>query len=374
MAVSGRKTTGKTSARRPSAGRRKYKKRNDTTVLRLLILVAVVLVVFEGRLVYTMFTQSTIGSINVIQTGPSGDETTGEASVGGEDFPETPGSGNTSTVIAGWSADGSTGTGTASLTGSGSADSPENGSTPAPQTPQTGSSTAPSSSAIVPMQPESKDDSFFSNAVFIGDSRMEGFRNASGITQGTFMTAVGMSIDELTDTTVLTSEGNITVYQGLSGRQYDKIYVMLGTNDLGYYPWELFLPEVMETLETFHELQPDAIVYVCSVIYVEEAKTSTDYVNNQNVNTVNSYLLEACEDLDYCHYINLNEIFDNGWGSLIEDASSDGVHLSATYLEQMLDYLKCHYIPQPEAPAASAPALAAPAETEAGSETEMKGV
>ena len=371
MAVSGRKTTGKTSARRPSAGRRKYKKRNDTTVLRLLILVAVVLVVFEGRLVYTMFTQSTIGSINVIQTGPSGDETAGEASVGGEELPDTPGSGNTSTVIAGWSADGSTGTGTASLTGSGSAGSPENGSTPAPQT---GSSTAPSSSAIVPMQPESKDDSFFTNAVFIGDSRMEGFRNASGITQGTFMTAVGMSIDELTDTTVLTSEGNITVYQGLSGRQYDKIYVMLGTNDLGYYPWELFLPEVMETLETFHELQPDAIVYVCSVIYVEEAKTSTDYVNNQNVNTVNGYLLEACEDLDYCHYINLNEIFDNGWGSLIEDASSDGVHLYAPYLNQMLDYLKCHYIPQPEAPAASAPAPAAPAETEAGSETEMKGV
>ena len=37
------------------------------------------------------------------------------------------------------------------------------------------------------------DDSYFSDAVFIGDSRVEGFHMQSGITQGTFLTGVGMN-------------------------------------------------------------------------------------------------------------------------------------------------------------------------------------
>ena len=147
------------------------------------------------------------------------------------------------------------------------------------------------STAVVPWQSVAKDDSFFADSVFIGDSRMEGFRNSSGITQGDFLTAVGLCIDDLTGTKVATPEGEITVYQGLSGKQYNKIYMMLGTNDLGFYPWEMFLPKVEATLKQFHELQPGAEIYVCSVIYVDETLTSYDYVNNQNVDIINGYLL-----------------------------------------------------------------------------------
>ena len=93
-----------------------------------------------------------------------------------------------------------------------------------------------------------------------------------------------------------------------------------------------------------HELQPGAIIYVCGVIYVEGAKISTSYVNTDNVRKVNGYLLEACEDLSFCHYLNLNEVFTNGYGSLIEGATADGVHLQPNYSKLMLDYLKSHYI------------------------------
>ncbi|MBR1900004.1 MAG: bifunctional adenosylcobinamide kinase/adenosylcobinamide-phosphate guanylyltransferase, partial [Lachnospiraceae bacterium] len=113
---------------------------------------------------------------------------------------------------------------------------------------------------------------------------------------------------------IATADGNISVYQGLSGQQYDRIYLMLGANDLGYYPWENFLPTFESVLEQFHELQPHAIIYVCSVIYVDESKVAAgfEYDNNDNVRTINGYILQACEDLWYCYYMNLNEIFSDG--------------------------------------------------------------
>ena len=65
------------------------------------------------------------------------------------------------------------------------------------QTNASGSGETIDSAAVVPAQSDSVDDSYFSDAVFIGDSRMEGFRNASGITQGTFLTGVGLSINDM---------------------------------------------------------------------------------------------------------------------------------------------------------------------------------
>ena len=50
--------------------------------------------------------------------------------------------------------------------------------------------------------------------------------------------------------------------------------------------------------------------------------------------------------------------FHHGYGSLIEGASQDGVHLYADYLAMMLDYLKNYYIPV-EASGADASAEAA---------------
>jgi hypothetical protein len=228
------------------------------------------------------------------------------------------------------------------------------------------------SPAVVKETAPPVDDSYFANAVFIGDSRMEGFRNSSGITQGTFLTGVGLAINDMDKQIISTADGNVSVYQGLSGHQYDKIYLMLGANDLGFWPWEEFLPTALSVLEQFHKLQPNALIYICSCIYVEESKVVTDYVNNANVIEVNKGLLEACEQLPYCWYVNLNEVLSNGWQALIQDASEDGVHLYEHYSKIMLGYLKNHYVSDTAAgstaisDASSSPAAEA---TEAGSDT-----
>ena len=340
-------------------------------VLKLLVLVVAVLVIFEGRLIFTMFTQQN-GPVITAVSGDGNDkvqtasvEKTEEAAVSDDTAKESTSvqaedpvnaeednapSDNaeaehaSSGALAGFSA----------LDADAAAQAQSSGEQ------QTTSSSDNSGSiydengyvisehldndCVVPMQSVAVDDSYFSDAVFIGDSRMEGFRFTSGITQGEWLTSVGMTLTSISDSKVATPDGNITVYQGLSGRQYAKIYLMLGANDLGFWPWEEFLPTAISVLEQFHKLQPNALIYICSCIYVEESKVVTDYVNNANVIEVNKGLLDACEQLPYCWYVNLNEVLSNGWQALIQDASEDGVHLYEHYSKIMLGYLKNHYL------------------------------
>ena len=318
----------KTQRRRPVPG--KY------MIPQLLLLVFVVLAVFEGNVIYTLFTHRIGSKIEVVSDGGPADSST--------------------TVTAD-----SSGTGTVPAVDV--TDSLQNGTTPDAGLAGLASTVVSSpvkeeevvsdpyriseeidSPAVVKETAPPVDDSYFANAVFIGDSRMEGFRNASGITQGTFLTAIGLNSSDMGKQIISTSDGMISVYQGLSGRQYDRIYLMLGANDLGYYPWEDFQP------------------------------------NNNNVRTINGYILSACEKLWFTCYLNLNEIFSNGYGALIPEASNDGIHLYPKYCEQMLAYLKSHYITDQawaetlaahgETGSASAPAPSAAAAASQEEETE----
>lgn len=325
--------------------RKKRRRQNDRLVLKLLILVAAVLFIFEGKLIYTMFTHNknsaavTAGA-NASNSTDSTGTTSKDNAPADKGAPADPETGETAAASA---AKGGS-VMDELLAGLSSAPTGADTGSQEPMTEDSRISEEIDSPAVVPKQDTPVDDSFFANSVFIGDSRMMGFRNSSGITQGTFLTSVGLSTDAMSEQVISTAEGNISVYQGLSGEQYDKIYLMLGTNDLGYYPWEDFKPHFSNIIQQFHKLQPDATIYVCSVIYVDEAQSVTSYNNNDNVRKVNGYQLEVCEEEDYCYYLNLNEIFTNGHGGLLEGASSDGIHLYEEYCKQMLTYLKNHYV------------------------------
>ena len=201
---------------------------------------------------------------------------------------------------------------------------------------------------VVPAQVSAVDDSYFEDAVFIGDSRMQGFRNLSGITKGSFVTAVGMELENFyTDSQIATAAGNVTVLNALKNINFSKIYMMLGTNELGAYDMNQVGESYRQVLADIKQLSssPDPIVYVYSVIYVDEPLVTTgDYVNNTNVDAVNMEILKMCKEEGY-HYINLNEVLSNGYHGLISGAAEDGIHLNTDYCKEWLEYTKTHYIP-----------------------------
>lgn len=353
-------SSGKTSA----SGRRRKTDPGRNMIPRLLILVFIFIAVFEGNMIRTLLTHKVSSSASY-SVKPTNTSTTisvvdSDESTAPDSTPDASGSSSSGTISGGEVMPDSALAGLAavvtgsSISAAGSDITASDTASDQAQKDQTQSDESAASSgeqldssAVVPAADTAVDDSYFRNAVFIGDSRMEGFRNASGITQGTFLTGVGLSIGDMDKQIISTSDGKISVYQGLSGIQYDRIYLMLGTNDLGFYPWEDFQPLFEKVIKQFHDLQPNAIIYVCSVIYVEESKIAPgfEYDNNENVMKINSYILSTCEDLWYSCYINLNEIFSDGSHGLISGASADGIHLEPEYCEEMLEYLKSHYIP-----------------------------
>lgn len=320
---------------------RKRRRRQDRLILNLLIIVTLVLVVFEGRLVMTMITFRSSTTAKSITTAEVGKTSEASGTVNAPEQTDGQSSGSQNPVSD--SADRNALAGFPGSITDGSAGSNQSQAASLPTV------SNPESPAIVPKAAASVDDSYFSDAVFIGDSRMEGFRNASGITQGRFFTSVGMSLSSMTnDNIIQTADGNITVAAALSGGSYSKIYIMLGTNDLGEYDWDSFRDGFISVTNRFQEIQPGALIYICSVIYVEESKVASgEYVNNANVDKINSILLQICEEKGY-HYLDLNEFLSNGYGALIDGASSDGVHIYPDYCKQMLDYLKSHYVPVQE--------------------------
>ena len=338
-------TKTRTAAAKSRSGKRRRPVRADAgryLIARLLGLVCLVLVVFEGNVIYRLFTHRVGTSVEIMNSAGNAQtegllQDSAGSDVAHSTRESTPSSGGNASVVA-------------LAGGIVEDDDAQAVSVPSALPVQTQNSESIDDQKVLKARDQGVDDSFFNNAVFIGDSRMEGFRNSSGITQGTFLTGIGLAINDMDKQIIQTAEGNISVYQGLSGHQYDRIYLMLGANDLGYYPWEDFLPTFKSVLEEFHQLQPQAIIYVCSVIYVDESKIAAgfEYDNNDNVRTINGYILEACDELWYSYYLNLNEIFSDGTGSLISDASPDGIHLYADYLAMMLDYLKTPYLTDEE--------------------------
>lgn len=73
------------------------------------------------------------------------------------------------------------------------------------------------------------------DTLFIGDSRTVGIREYSGLKSADFFCSVGMNVFDVTGESLsVDGVGNVTLSQLLSKKQYSKIYIMLGINEVGY--------------------------------------------------------------------------------------------------------------------------------------------
>lgn len=192
---------------------------------------------------------------------------------------------------------------------------------------------------------EKVSDDYFKDAVFIGASRTDGFRLNSGLTQGTFLCYKGIDVLEIYSKNVIkTQSGTVSIIEALKQKKYKKIYLMLGLNELGWpYPEE-FYKKYEKVVKDIKKYQPDAVIYLESIICVTKSKSNSDKVfNMKNVNRFNEQIQKAANALKV-YYLDLNEVLAGSDGYLPEDASFDGVHLKQVYSKKWLEYLKNHAI------------------------------
>ena len=183
------------------------------------------------------------------------------------------------------------------------------------------------------------DDSYFEDALFIGDSRTSGLAEYGNMMDHTsFMSRESASIYALFSSKMDFREPGSDVretdlYDVLSARQYGKIYLSVGVNELGigntYGYYELY----RRALIKIRVMQPEAIIYIQGSMHVSEAVAKKDKVTNNTIIVQRNKAISTLANGYNIFYIDMNTAVCDKNGNLIADYSGDGVHLKASKYE-----------------------------------------
>lgn len=208
----------------------------------------------------------------------------------------------------------------------------------------TGSGTPPEPDAPVEPVFVTVEDEYFSDAVFIGDSRTVGMCEYGGLEEiSTFYASTGLTVYKIFDAAIVEVPGQkkkITIEEALEENSFAKIYLMIGINEMGVGTVETFTEKYREVVEHLQELQPDAIIYIQGIIKVTtERSDQGDYINNEGIEARNLEL-EKLADNRSIFYLDVNPLICDETGGLVDSYTFDGVHLKAKYIQIWKDYLK----------------------------------
>jgi len=191
-------------------------------------------------------------------------------------------------------------------------------------------------------------ENYFNDALFIGDSRQQGFGLYSQLENITVYAQKGYQIvSAATKPIVETPFGKITLTDALAINQhrFKKVYIMFGLNemtggnrDLSSYYYNL--------IDYIKLTQPDAVIYLESILHVSASTAkkrpalSNDKIDEQNE------ILKKIAATENIVFLDLNEIMTDETGALFSDAASDGIHLKSSYILKWKNYLMSHAVSQ----------------------------
>lgn len=191
-----------------------------------------------------------------------------------------------------------------------------------------------------PEESESIKQDFFEDTLFIGDSRTVGIMQYGGIRGATFYASSGMSVFLLEKKTVyIPEEGRMVLSEVLERKQYKKIFLMLGINELGY-PFESIEKKYGEVVEQLKASQGEAVIYLCANLHVTKEQSEKDSIyNNENVNRVNQ-MIAGLADNERTFYVDVNGLFDDEEGNLSMEYACDGFHVWGRFYTNWADWLQ----------------------------------
>lgn len=232
---------------------------------------------------------------------------------------------------------------------------PEAGETPLP-TPEPTPTPVPAFDFTQPA-PETAavEDDWFSDAVFIGDSRTDGLRLYSGIRGADFLAYKSLMIfhvvgNDKVDRKAVPLNGvgdKKTVLEWLDEKQYAKVYLMFGVNELGYGDDAAFTDAFSRTVDEIRARQPEAVVYIQSLVPIEPEKAyktnPAAWLNNDNVARYNELLRQVCADKGVV-YVDVAAALTDETGVLPPEGTTDGIHFTRSWYEKWYACLKTHTV------------------------------
>ena len=183
------------------------------------------------------------------------------------------------------------------------------------------------------------DYSYFDDALFIGDSRTVGIMEYGEFKNSDFFCSEGLATDKINQTTI----NGKSFDQFIDAKQYGKIYVMLGINEVGN-DHEYVLTSYRAIIEKLKVHQPDAIIYIQANLHVS-ASAETNVINNAGIDDLNRGMA-ALADNKRVFYIDINELYDDENGYFNASFTHDGVHPMGMYYTTWCDWLCKKTVPK----------------------------
>ena len=192
------------------------------------------------------------------------------------------------------------------------------------------------------------DDSYFADALMIGDSRTVGLYEYGDMANVTsFMARESASIYDLFDDDEkldYTPKGKETTRRTLkdllSKAKFKKIYISVGVNELGVPDTKDYYEEFRKVVTKINKLQPDALIYIQGIMHVSKNMSSTDRVYNNRAIVQRNKAIATLANGRNIFYIDMNADLCDENGDLKEEFTGDGIHLKAASCERWHKFLR----------------------------------
>lgn len=193
---------------------------------------------------------------------------------------------------------------------------------------------------------EAVEDTYFEDAVFLGDSRTEGFHLYSGLKTGSCLYSVGATVESVFTKKSWPADGKekVPLLDALRELECGKVYLMLGINELGWSRKETFHDQYAKVVDRIREDHPEAEIVLQTILPVsagQDAKGS--YVNNERIGVYNEVIRALAEEKG-CALVDAAEALAGEDGCLPKELNFDGIHLNPAGCRIWLEYLRTHSV------------------------------
>ena len=208
-------------------------------------------------------------------------------------------------------------------------------------------------------------EEWFSDALILGNSHCGGLSMYGELALPDFSFSYGGSVFSGLDMSCRDRhERSFTLRSLLQEKQYGKIILVYGTNEMGY-DIDYLRPRFAAFLDKLAEVQPDARFWLCTAPPV-----NPDMIGEQelpvftvaNCRAINSLICELAEERGF-GVIDVYGLFADEEGVLPPESTGDGIHLTMECYRIWGRYLASAVVPEGEAEAAAGEEPSAEEET-----------
>lgn len=202
------------------------------------------------------------------------------------------------------------------------------------------------------------DVAYFDDAIFMGDSLADGFKDYAAWmslkdTNTLYMTQRSMTPRSFLQPGASVDAGKagvVDVWATIAEKQPAKLYITLGTNALMAMEPQEFIDSYYQLVGKIRATSPDTIIYITTI-----PPTSSSYaakesrLSKERIQQANDLIAKMCSEKNLA-LINLYDVVAGSDGYLEESINADGIHLTPVGYKMWLNYLIEHTVYDADSP------------------------